>query len=160
MPKLGRYSIPVAIAALLLAGGATAAVLVHTIILKPGHCRTVSRSLKVCAAKQAAAHTVTVTQLKTTTVTLTVSPSPVGKTFSGDGDTTLAPFTLAQGVNLSWTAQPDQYGDNVFEIDSGPNDPPFECDNGDGTATSGTAYIGPGTYTLSVSASSTWTISF
>ena len=146
--------------ALLLAGGATAAVLVHTIRLEPGHCRTVSKTLRVCAARGAAAKTVTSVKTTVTTVTVTVSPSPAGKTFSGDGDTTLAPFTLAQGANLSWTAQPDQYGDNIFEIDSGPNDPPFECDNGDGNATSGTAYIAPGTYTLSVSASSTWTISF
>ncbi len=68
--------------ALVCAGGASAYAL-HTIMLSPGHCRRIGDT-KVCARRG-----------KTKTVTTTVAASPIGKTFSGNGDSTLAPLTLA-----------------------------------------------------------------
>ena len=143
----------VVIAALVLAGGGVAsAYALRTIFLSPGNCKKV-HGTKVCARK---------VRPKTVTakVTVTVAPSPIGQTFSGNGDETLAPLTLAHGVEVSWTAQPDASGLNEFMVSSDPNDPNFiEFDNGDG-ATSGTSYIPPGTYTFDVSASAAWTLSF
>jgi hypothetical protein len=93
-------------------------------------------------------------------VTVTVAPSPVGQTFSGNGDRTLAPVTLAHGVTVHWTSQPDSDGFNEFEVSSSAGDTTFvEFDNGNST-TSGTSYIPPATYTLDISASAAWTISF
>jgi hypothetical protein len=59
---------------------------------------------------------------------------------------------------LHWTSQPDQYGNNDFAITgavSGTNDYDFSSEAG-----SGQSYLGPGTYTLSVSAEGAWTINF
>jgi hypothetical protein len=139
----------VAVLALAAAGGASAYAL-RTIWLRPGHC-TKLHGTKVCARS--------VTP-RTSTVTLTVAPSPIGRSFSGNGDETLAPMTLAHGVEVSWTAQPDSNGFNAFSVTSNPNDTSFvEFDNGDGS-TSGTSYIPAGTYTFDVSASAGWTLSF
>lgn len=141
--------IVVAVLALVAAGGASAYAL-RTIWLKPGHC-TKLHGTKVCARKVAP---------RTSTVTVTVAPSPVGKTFSGNGNQTLAPVTLSHGVEVNWTAQPDSDGFNEFSVTSGENDTNFvQFDNGDGT-TSGTSFIPAGTYTFDVSASAAWTLSF
>src|SRR6185437_2961211 len=100
------------------AGGASAYAL-RTIFLAPGHCKKV-HGTKVCARK-AAPRTTTVTHTSTTTVT--VAPSPIGRNFSGNGDSTLAPLTIpAAGVTVHWTAQPDQIGDNFFAVASSPSD--------------------------------------
>src|SRR5262245_14348135 len=72
--------------ALLVAGGASAYVL-RTIWLRPGHC-TKLHGTKVCARK---------VKPRTVSQTVTVGPSPIGATFSGNGDKTLAPLTLAHG---------------------------------------------------------------
>lgn len=97
----------------------------------------------------------------TSTTTVTVAPSPIGKNFSGNGSSTLAPVTIpANGVTVQWTAQPDQFGDNLFDVSSSPSDANFiDFDNGSG-ATSGSSFIPAGTYTFQVSASATWTLSF
>jgi hypothetical protein len=134
-----------AVAALLVAGAASAYAL-KTIMLSPGHCTKV-HGTRVCAKK---VHPRTVT----------VAPSPIGKTFSGNGSSTLAPLTLTHGVTVHWTSQPDTYGYNTFSVTSSPADANFvDFDNGDGS-TSGTSYIPPGTYTLEVIASAAWTLSF
>jgi hypothetical protein len=139
----------VALLALAAAGGASAYAL-KTIWLKPGHCTKV-HGAKVCARS--------VTP-RTSTLTVTIAPSPAGKTFSGNGDQTLAPLTLSHGVEVTWTAQPDSDGFNEFSVTSGATDTNFvQFDNGDST-TSGTSYIPPGTYTFDVSASAAWTLSF
>ena len=66
----------------------------------------------------------------------------------------------ADGVVVHWTAQPDQLGDNSFLVSSSPDDANFvEFDNGSG-ATSGSSFIPAGTYTLEVTASAGWTLSF
>lgn len=84
----------------------------------------------------------------------------VGQTFSGNGDKTLAPLTLAHGVTVHWMSQPDSDGFNEFDVSSSAGDTTFVgFDNGNST-TSGTSYIPPGTYTLDISASAAWTISF
>jgi hypothetical protein len=94
------------------------------------------------------------------TFTVTVAPSPTGQTFSGNGDVTLAPMTLAHGVNVHWTSQPDSFGNNFFDVSSEPNDTDYvHFDNGNST-TSGTSYVPPGTYTFDVSADGAWTLSF
>jgi hypothetical protein len=137
----------VAVLALLAAGGASAYAL-KTVFLEPGHCTKV-HGTKVCARN-----------VKAKTVTVTVAPSPIGDTFSGNGDKTLAPVTLAHGVTVHWTAQPDSDGFNEFDVSSSPGDTTFlEFDNGDST-TGGTSFVPPGTYTFDVSASAAWTISF
>jgi hypothetical protein len=65
-----------------------------------------------------------------------------------------------KGVTVHWTAQPDQFGDNSFDVSSSPDDANFiDFDNGSG-ATSGSSFIPAGTYTLQVSASATWTLGF
>jgi len=153
--------------ALLLAGGATAAVLaVHRITLKPGHCRTVSRSLRVCAAAAGRrSGTKTVTSVRTTTETITstvtVGPSPIGKTFDGPGTETLATFTLTHEDTLNWTeSMPDlaTNGGDCIEIDD--QDGNDLADNSaDCTVGSGSTILQPGTYTLSVVADAPWTIS-
>jgi hypothetical protein len=144
----------VAMLSLAGAGGASAYAL-KTIFLAPGHCKKV-HGTKVCARKVAPR---TVTHTSTTTVT--VAPSPIGKNFSGNGSSTLAPVTIpANGVTVHWTAQPDQFGDNLFDVSSSPSDANFiDFDNGSG-ATSGSSFIPAGTYTFQVSASATWTLSF
>jgi hypothetical protein len=137
----------VLVVALLGAGGASAYAL-RTVFLKPGHCTKV-HGTKVCARS-----------VKPKIVTVTVAPSPVGQTFSGNGDKTLAPVTLAHGVTVHWTSQPDSDGFNEFDVFSSAGDTTFVAfDNGNST-TSGTSYIPPGTYTLDISASAAWTISF
>jgi hypothetical protein len=141
----------VAVLALAAAGGASAYAL-RTIWLKPGHC-TKLHGTKVCARSVSPRTSIS-------TFTVTVAPSPIGQTFSGNGDQTLAPLTLSHGVEVSWTAQPDSNGFNEFEVTSGANDTNFvEFDNGDGT-TSGSSYVPAGTYTFDVSASAAWTLSF
>jgi hypothetical protein len=120
-----------AVIALAAAGGASAYAL-HTIMLRPGHCTKV-HGTKVCARK-----------VTPRTFTVTVAPSPIGQMFSGNGDVTLAPMTLAHGVNVS----------------SEPNDAGYvHFDNGNST-TSGTSYVPPGTYTFDVGADGAWTLSF
>jgi plastocyanin len=92
--------------------------------------------------------------------TVTVATAAIGKTFTGNRDTTLAPLTLKAGDEVHWTAQPDSGDNNSFVVSSDPEDDPFvEFDNGDG-ATSGSTFIPPGTYTFSVVANATWSISF
>lgn len=160
MRLLGRHLLTGSALALLLAGGATAAVLAtRTITLKPGHCRLVSKHLRVCASRASSPGDKTVTSVKTTTDTVTVAPSPVGQTFSGAGNSTLATFTLSHEATLSWTeSQPDSGGD-CFEVDD--QDGNDLSDNSlDCTVGSGSTTLQPGTYTLSVIADAPWTISF
>jgi hypothetical protein len=139
--------IVVAVVALAAAGGASAYAL-HTIFLKPGHCTKI-HGTKVCART-----------IKPRTFTITVAPSPIGQTFTGNGDKTLAPMTLPHGVTVQWTSQPDSDGFNLFDVESQPDDTHFvSFDNGDGTA-SGSSYIPPGTYTFDITAGAAWTLSF
>ncbi|HEU5215688.1 MAG TPA: hypothetical protein VFU30_09125 [Gaiellaceae bacterium] len=145
-----RIAILVAVVLSLAVAGGASAYALRTIFLKPGHCTKV-HGTKVCARQ---------VKPRTIVATVTVAPSPVGQTFSGNGDETLAPVTLTHGVTVSWTAQPDSDGINQFEVSSGPNDENFiEFDNGD-SSTSGTSFVPPGTYTFDVSASAAWTLSF
>jgi plastocyanin len=133
--------------ALVCAGGASAYAL-RTIMLAPGHCKRIGHT-KVCAKAA-----------KTKTVTTTVAVSGIGKTFTGNGDSTLAPLTLTSGDEVHWTAQPDSAGDNSFVVSSDPDDVRFiEFDNGSG-ATSGSTFIPAGTYTFEVDANATWSLSF
>lgn len=146
--------------ALLVAGGASAIAL-RTIYVRPGHCRTV-KGVRVCARKvrpRTVIRTVPSTVTRTVTRTVTVAPSPIGKTFSGNGSKTLAPLTLAHGVNVRWTAKPDSYGWNMFSVSGSSSDDWVSFDNGNKT-TSGTSYIPPGTFTFDVTASAAWTLSF
>ena len=160
MRHLGRHLLTAAALTLLLAGGAAAAVLAtRTITLKPGHCRSVSRHLRICAASAGKHAATTVTDVRTTTETVTVAPSPVGKTFSGAGSSTLASFTLSHEATLSWTeSQPDSGGD-CFEVDD-QNGNDLSDNSLDCTVGSGSTTLQPGTYTLSVIADAPWTISF
>ena len=138
--------------AILAAGGASAYGL-STIWLKPGHCTKVRHThTKVCARA---------VKPRTVTHTVTEAPSSTGQSFSGNGDSTLAPMTIpAGGVDVHWTAQPDDLGDNSFFVSSSPDDAnSVEFDNGSG-ATSGSSFIPAGTYTFEVTASATWTLSF
>ena len=133
--------------ALICAGGASAYAL-RTIMLSPGHCKRIGHT-KVCAKR-----------VKAKTVTTTVAASPIGKTFTGNGDSTLAPLTLEAGDEVHWTAQPDSDGNNFFAVSSDPNEARFvEFDNGDG-ATSGSTFVPAGTYTFEVDADATWSLSF
>jgi plastocyanin len=117
-------------------------------MLSPGHCKRIGHT-KVCARAA-----------KTKTVTTTVAVSGIGKTFTGNGDSTLAPLTLTAGDEVHWTAQPDSDGNNFFVVTSSSDDANFvEFDNGDG-ATSGSTFIPAGTYTFEVDANATWTLSF
>ena len=135
------------VVALVCAGGASAFAL-HTIMLSPGHCKRIGHT-KVCAKPA-----------KTMTVTTTVAVSGIGQTFSGNGDSTLAPMTLSKGDEIHWTAQPDPQRDNSFVVSSASDDANFvEFDNGDG-GTSGSTFIPAGTYTFEVDANATWTLSF
>jgi hypothetical protein len=135
--------------ALVCAGGASAYAL-RTIMLSPGHCKRIGHT-KVCARA---------VKTKTVTTTTTVGVSGIGKSFSGNGDSTLAPLTLTKGDEIHWTAQPDSDGDNSFVVSSASDDANFvEFDNGDG-ATSGSTFIPAGTYTFEVDASATWSLSF
>lgn len=137
--------IAVVLVGLIAAGGASAYAL-RTIWLRPGHCRKV-HGTKVCARK-------------VRPKTVTVAPSPIGQTFSGNGDKTLAPITLAHGVTVHWTSQPDSFGYNLFSVSSSPSDTRYvSFDNGN-SSTSGTSYIPAGTYTFDVTASAAWTLSF
>jgi hypothetical protein len=150
MPSVRRVTLLVAVALALLAAGGASAYALRMIWLRPGHCTKV-HGTKVCARK---------VKPRTITQTVTVGPSPIGETFSGNGDKTLAPLTLAHGVTVQWTAQPDADGFNSFQVTSSPTDESFvEFDNGDST-TSGSSYIPPGTYTFEVIASAAWTLSF
>jgi len=142
-----KVLIAAVLVALVGAGGASAYAL-RTIMLAPGHCKRIGHT-KICAKAA-----------KTKTVTTAVAVSGIGKTFSGNGDSTLAPLTLATGDEVHWTAQPDSGGDNSFVVSSDPNDARFvEFDNGTG-ATSGSTFIPAGTYTFEVDASATWSLSF
>lgn len=141
--------IAVVVLGLVAAGGASAYAL-RTIWLRPGHCAKV-HGTRVCARK---------VKPRTATVTVTVAPSPIGRTFSGNGNQTLAPVTLPHGVTVHWTAQPDADGFNEFSVTSSATDTNFvQFDNGNST-TSGMSYVPPGTYTFDVTASAAWTISF
>jgi hypothetical protein len=130
---------------LLVAGGASAYAL-RTIWLQPGHCTKVHGSM-VCARK-----------VKSRTVT--VAPSPVGQTFTGNGDKTLNPLTLTHGVTVHWTSDPDGYGNNLFSVSSSPSDKTYVTFDNGNSSTSGSSYIPPGTYTLKVIATGSWTMSF
>jgi hypothetical protein len=140
--QLSKSLVIVLMAALVFVGAASAYA-VRTIYLKPGHCTTVAKT-RVCAR-----------EVKPTVKTITVSPSPLGKTFSGSGQQTLAPFTLAKGAMLHWTITNDRYGLGLSIYDTA---------NGvvisSGNATSGQSYLKPGTYTLDINAQGDWTISF
>ncbi|HEY1565159.1 MAG TPA: hypothetical protein VGF72_10795 [Gaiellaceae bacterium] len=147
-----RKAVLLAAAVLVLAaaGGASAYALT-TIFVRPGHCTKV-HGTKVCARA---------VKPRTVNVTVTVAPSPIGQTFSGNGDATLAPLTLPQGVTAQWTAHPDSDGNNQFAVSSSPTDENFiEFDNGDDGATTGSSFIPPGTYTLDVTANAAWSLSF
>jgi hypothetical protein len=170
-PRGGRTRIALIAAglvALVAAGGASAYAVAHTIMLAPGHCKTVHGE-KVCARKVSAKtvvhtttvdHTDTVTKTVTKTVTVTVFPSPIGKTFSGNGDAMLAPMTLSAGDEISWTSSPDEFDNNIFSVTSSPDDSNIiDFDNGD-SSTSGSSFIPAGHYVLQVIASGAWTISF
>jgi hypothetical protein len=168
-PRRARVALVSAVlVALFGAGGASAYALKRTIWVNPGHCRKV-HGVKVCARKVKpktvfGSHTTTVnhtdTVTQTRTVTQTVYPSPIGKTFSGNGDATLAPMTLTGGDEITWTAQPDSLDDDFFSVISSSGDSSVvEFDNGDST-TSGSTYIPAGSYTFQVSADGAWTISF
>ncbi len=164
--KRRKFFVLLALGLALAFAGTASAYALGTIWLKPGKCTTV-HGRKVCAHK---ATTQTVTRMKTvitaqtTTVTttqmVTVYPSPTGQTFSGNGDSTLAPLTLSQGDEVHWTSQPDSYGNNLLSVSSSPSDSHYvNFDNGS-SATSGSTYIPPGSYTLQVIADGAWTISF
>jgi hypothetical protein len=142
-----RVLVGVVLLALLGAGATSAALLIRTTLLAPGQCTKVSKTRRVCAKR-------------VTPRTVTVAPSPIGKTFSGNGSQTLAPMTLARGVNASWTATPDSYGSNYFSVTSGGSDTHWVYFTNGNNSTSGKSYIPPGTYTFNVSASGAWTLSF
>lgn len=145
--RRGVVIVAAVVLALVAAGGASAYAL-RTIWLRPGHCTKV-HGAKVCARN-----------VKPRTFTVTVAPSPIGETFTGNGDKTLAPVTIPHGVTVQWTSQPDSDGFNEFAVSSSASDQNFiEFDNGD-SSTSGTSFIPAGTYTFEVSASAAWTISF
>jgi hypothetical protein len=142
----------VAIVLLLLGAGGASAYALRMVFIKPGHCTKV-HGTRVCA-RRAAPHTVT------TTVTVTVGPSPIGETFSGNGDKTLQPLTLSHGVTATWTSKPDSDGFNQFQVSSSPDDASFvEFDNGD-SSSSGSSSIPAGTYTFEINAGAAWTLSF
>jgi hypothetical protein len=169
--KKRRFLVLLALGLALTFVGAASAYALGTIWLKPGECTTV-HGQKVCARKVkpktvvrnqtttvTTTHTVTATQTVTTTQTVTVYPSATGQTFSGNGDSTLAPLTLSQGDEVNWTSQGDAYG-NTFLVSSSPSDSNYvQFDNGN-SSTSGSTYIPPGSYTLSVIATGAWTIAF
>lgn len=164
--------------ALVCAGVAAAAIVTRTITLPSGACVTLSKT-RVCAARarvktvQGPITTivppaVTIT-LSPPTVTVTVStPSPTPTTpsgsgsrvildFSGNGDLTEAPFTTAVGETLSWTWQ-NTNGD--FPTGMSINDASqldFLVD-ADGSTTSGSTYLSPGTHTLEIVTVGNWTI--
>lgn len=143
--RLKRRALFAAIALLVFAGTA-AAYGVSTIYLKPGACTRVAKT-RICARR-------------VSPVTVTLASPPVSRTVKGNGAETLAPITLAHGTEVHWTSQPDSMGFNIFSVYSSPSDTsPVDFDNGD-NGTSGESYIAPGTYTLSVTASGTWTMSF
>lgn len=143
--RLRRPALLAAIALLVFAGTA-AAYGVSTIFLRPGACVKVAKT-RVCARR-------------VNPVTVTLATPRVTRTVKGNGAETLAPITLAHGTEVQWTSQPDSMGFNIFAVDSSPGDTSsVDFDNGD-SGTSGESYIGPGTYTLSVTASGVWTLSF
>lgn len=145
-----RKVVVLAVVMLLLGAGGASAYALHTIFLRPGHCTKV-RGTKVCARKVAP---------KTVLQTVTVGPSPIGETFSGNGDKTLPPLTLSHGVTVSWTSKPDSDGFNQFSVSSSPDDANFvEFDNGDGSS-SGSSFVPAGTYTFDITAGAAWTLSF
>jgi hypothetical protein len=166
-----KRSVIAAASLVLLAAGTASAYAVQKIMLRPGSCTTV-HGVKVCA-RHAPTQTVTnrvtdvvnrtetATVVDTTTLTVTVAPSPIGQTFSGSGSKTLDPMTLPHGVTVHWTSQPDSIGDNWFSVSSSINDTNYiYFGNGNSGATSGSSYVPAGTYTFSVSADNTWTLSF
>ena len=137
----------VAVVLLLVGAGGASAYALKTVFIQPGHCTKV-HGTKVCA-RSVPPKTVTVGP-----------PSPIGQTFSGNGDTTLAPLTLPHGVTVTWTSQADGQGLNQFAVSSSPDDARFvEFDNGSG-ASSGSSYIPAGTYTFEIAAGAAWTLSF
>lgn len=142
-----RVLVAVVLLALLAAGGAASAIALRTITLGPGQCRRVNVRTRVCAAKAV-------------TRTVTVAPSSTGQTFSGNGTSTLAPMTLSRGVTVRWTAQPDEYGFNLFSVSSNPSDTKYVFFDNGNKATSGSSYVPAGTYTFSVLASGAWTLAF
>jgi hypothetical protein len=145
-----RRVVLVAVVMLLLGAGGASAYALHTIFIRPGRCTKV-HGTKVCARK---------VPPKTVRETVTVGPSPIGETFSGNGDKTLPPLTLSHGVTVNWTSQPDSDGFNQFSVSSSPDDANFvEFDNGNGSS-SGSSYVAAGTYTFEVTAGAAWTLSF
>ena len=162
--------IAAALVALVAAGGASAYALTHTIMLSPGHCTKV-HGQKVCArdAKPKTVvqshtttvdHTDTVTQTQTVTQTVIAYPSPVGKTFSGNGDKTLDPMTLPAGDEITWTSAPDAFNNNIFSVSSSLSDANYVTFDNGNSSTSGSTYIPAGSYTFQVIATGAWTISF
>jgi hypothetical protein len=177
--------IAVALAALAVAGAASAFAITRHVTLKPGQCMTI-KGMRVCAAKaktRTVVHMYTVTspgrtvtspaQTVTTpgrTVTMTVTvpaatppppttttinPSPVTESYSGDGDLTEAPFTTPVGETLSWTWV---NGNGDFPTGMFINDDSAGQVLVDSMGTSGSTYLAPGTHTLSIITIGTWTI--
>ena len=72
--RMRRTALLAVLAVALLAVGRESAYALRTVFLKPGHCTKV-HGTKVCARS-----------VKPKIVTVTVAPSPVGQTFSGNGD--------------------------------------------------------------------------
>jgi hypothetical protein len=69
-------------------------------------------------------------------------------------------MTLSRGVTARWTAQPDEYGFNLFSVSSNPSATKYVFFDNGNKATSGSSYVPAGTYTFSVLASGAWTLSF
>jgi hypothetical protein len=142
-----RKTVLLAVVLLLLGAGGASAYALRTVFIKPGHCTKV-HGTRVCA-RSVPSKTVTVGP-----------PSPIGDTFTGDGDKTLAPLTLSHSVTVTWTSQPDSDGFNLFAVSSSPDDARFvEFDNGSGSS-SGSSFIPAGTYTFEITAGAAWTLSF
>jgi hypothetical protein len=97
--------------------GVAAAYSLRTVYIKPGHCTTISKT-KVCAlAQKPAIHQVT--QTVTVTTTPPPPPAPTVFNFSGQGETTLAPVTLAKPATIVWTCTGYLAGINTNEGDFG-----------------------------------------
>jgi hypothetical protein len=142
-----RRVVLIAVVLLLLGAGGASAYALRTVFIKPGHCTKV-HGTKVCARS---------VPPKTVTVG---APSPIGETFTGNGDKTLAPLTLPHSVTVTWTSQPDSNGLNQFAVSSDPTDANFvEFDNGSGSS-SGSSFVPAGTYTFEITAGAAWTLSF
>lgn len=153
-----RIGIIAAAVALGIVGAASAHALAgqHQINLESGHCKVIRQTKGKVHRLGKRLFRVKGAVIKVKICA--VAPSPMGKTFSGNGTETLAPITVPKGgVEVSWTSQPDSYGLNSFSV----NDSGFKInfDNGNG-ATSGKSFVPAGTYTITITATGSWTLSF